>query len=162
MSIQIPPRPVKASPIGPGAGVLQTEFPLSLLSQGANTPQRKMLRAFNYSVTVPWIRRAESAIAEKFASVPWHLEDENDEEITDETGNVGQLDALHLMEYPQSDPSLGSPYTRTELWSMVSRTVGPCGSAFVLMDRLSLYGTPQILQPIAPWRFTPQEDSAGT
>ncbi len=165
MSIQIPARPkaeVKAGPIGPGAGVLQTEFPLSLLSGGgANSPQRRMLRAFNYSITVPWIRRAESAIAEKFAAVPWHLEDENDEEITDESGDVAQLDALHIMEYPQSDPSLGSPYTRTELWSMISRTVGPCGSAFLLMDRLSPYGTPQILQPIAPWRFTAQEDAQG-
>lgn len=166
MSIQIPPRPApmlpqKAGPIGPGAGVLITEYPLERYSQ-EKSPQLKMLRAWNLAISVPWIAAAEDVIASRFAGVEWHLEDENDETIDETSLNPDARAAFDLIEYPQRDPSLGAPYTRTELWSLVSRTMGPCGSAFLLMDRLEAFAnTPEILQPIAPWRFTAQEDPAG-
>jgi hypothetical protein len=152
----------KAGPIGPGSGVLLTEFTLDSVFGTNESPRKKMERAWKLSKEVPWIRAAEDVIASRFAGVDWHLEDENDEEITQATENADAKAALDLMEFPQRDPSLGAPYTRTSLWSLVSRTMGPCGSAFVLMDRREAFaGTPAILQPIAPWRFTAQEDQAG-
>src|ERR1700675_4951561 len=118
MSIYVPPRPAKASPIGPGAGILQTEFPLSILGMGGqNSPQKRMQPAWNLSISVPWIAATEDVIASRFAGVGWHLEDENDEEITDETTNADAKAALDLLEYPQRDWSLGAPYTSTELRS---------------------------------------------
>lgn len=168
MSIYVPPRvatpdvATKAGPVGPGAGPLLTEFTLDAVFGINEHPRKRMERAWKLSHEVPWIRTAEGVIASRFAGVEWHLEDENDEEVTPETASLDAKAALDLLEYPQRDPSLGSPYTRTELWSLVSRTMGPCGSAFLLMDqREVLAGTPAILQPIAPWRFTAQEDAAG-
>lgn len=165
MSIYVPPRPTaaaKAGPIGPGSGVLLTEFSLDAVFGIGENPRRKMERAWKLSKEVAWIRAAEDVIASRFSGVDWHLEDENDEEITPETASADAKAALDLMEFPQRDPSLGAPYTRTSLWSLISRTMGPCGSAFLLMDRREAYaGTPAILQPIAPWRFTEQEDAAG-
>ena len=66
MSLYIPPRPairpMKAGPIGQGAGVLMTEFPLSTLGN-MTTPQAKMRQAWKLGIEVPWIRAAELVIA---------------------------------------------------------------------------------------------------
>src|SRR5258707_750688 len=98
MSIQIPPRPVtKAGPIGPGAGVLLTEFPLEKFSIN-RSPQKKMLNAWQLATSVPWIAAAEDVIASRFAGVEWHLEDENDEEINETSTSPDAKAAFDLME----------------------------------------------------------------
>lgn len=167
MSIFVPPRlaPVvpfaeKAGPLGPGAGVLQTEYPLlSLL--GRERPQDKMLRAASLGFEVPWIRAAERVIGQAFATVPWHLEDESDVEIDDEYGNAAAQEARLLMEQPQAKVDIGQPMTRSNLWRITSRHMGLCGSSFWFRDQINAYGIPAAYLYIAPWRMTPDEDANG-
>jgi hypothetical protein len=152
--------PYKAGPLGPGAGVLLTEFPLQ--SGGRVTPQRKMRSAWNLSFAVPWIAAAEDAINERFSGAQWHLEDDEDVEIDDEYPNADAQQARQLIEYPSRNVSKGAPYYRTDLWSITSRAMGICGSAFILLDAPELLGgTPDALYPIAPWRMDTNEDAQG-
>jgi len=93
MSVYVPariPPAMKAGPLGPGAGVLMTEFPLSSIL-GRRSPQEKMRRAWELGISVPWIRAAERAISGACSTVEWHLEDGDDTEIDDEyTGTYAQ------------------------------------------------------------------------
>ncbi len=160
MSIYVPARPAKAGPVGPGSGVLLTEFPLS--TYGRITPQKKMQRAWALSFEVPWITAAEDAIIERFASVDWALEDENDETIDDAYPNPDAQAARMLLEKPAANLTVGAPFYRSDLWALTARAMGVCGSAFWFLDQLeSLGSTPSTILPIAPWRMYPAEDSAG-
>lgn len=164
MSIFVAPRPakaeVKAGPVGPGSGVLLTEFPLSV--NGKQSPQKRMQVAWTYGKEVPWINLAEMAIGERFSGVDWHLEDENDEEVTDASPNADARAALALLEKPAANLTVGAPFYRSSLWTLTSRAMGLCGSAFIFLDQTeALAGTPAAMLPIAPWRMTPQEDGSG-
>ncbi len=166
MSIFVAPRPAKAekaSPQGPGSGVLITEFTLDSYGIGGKqSPQRKMKKAWNLGIQVPWIALAEDAIAERFSGVEWHLEDENDEEVTDATPNTDARAALELLEKPAANLKVGAPFYRSDLWGLTSRVMGLCGSAFILLDAPeALANTPNAMVPIAPWRMTPKEDENG-
>lgn len=162
MSIFVAPRPVKAviekaGPVGPGSGVLLTEFPLSV--NGKQSPQKRMQVAWTYGKEVPWINLAEMAIGERFSGVEWHLEDENDEEVTDASPNTDARAALALLEKPGASITGRAPLYRSSLWALTSRAMGLCGSAMIFQDQPeALAGTPAAMIPIAPWRFTPQED----
>ena len=156
MSIAIPPRYVvaqKASPQGPAAGILQTEYPL-LTIMGKKTKQQMMWAAAETGVTVPWIRAAERVIGGEFSTVGWHLEDDNEEEIT-------KGDAFDLIAAPQMNTSLGKKLTRNDLWRLTCRHVGLCGNAFWYLDGMNTYGQPNAVLYIAPWRMTPADDEAG-
>jgi hypothetical protein len=159
VSIAIPQKlpMAKAGPLGPGAGVLLTEFPLA--KYGKQTPQTKMQRAWTLSFEVPWIAAAEDAITERFSNADWHLEDENDEPIDDAYPNADAQAARSLLEFPSKAMTVGAPYYRSDLWGLTARAMGVCGSGFILLDQPeSLANTPAAMLPIAPWRFTPQED----
>ena len=80
-SAPVPSTPPKAGPVGPGAGVLMTEFPLSILG---DNPQRKMAQAWKLGIEVLWIRAAERVISGKFSTCAWHLEDPDGETIGDD------------------------------------------------------------------------------
>ncbi len=151
----------KAGPVGPGAGVLNTEFPLSTVLLG-NTPQAKMRRAYQIAINVPWIRAAERVISGDCSTVDWHLEDENDVEIdSDYPGQYGQT-ALQFIEKPQAGIPVGRKLTRRELWALTFRHMGVCGTAFWYLDQLDLAArTPAAALYIRPDRMTPDEDAAG-
>src|SRR5258708_1214167 len=158
----IRPRPpaTKAGPVGPGAGVLLTEFPLS--TYGKQTPQKKMQRAWALSFEVPWIAAAEDAITERFAGVDWHLEDENDETIDDAYPSPDAQAARMLLEKPSANITIGAPFYRSDLWALTARAMGICGSGIIFLDQPeALAGTPSGMLPIAPWRMTPVEDPKG-
>jgi hypothetical protein len=171
VGIFVPPKPlramapavaaaVKAGPIGPGAGVLITEYPLSLL--GRQSPQDRMRRYWALGIEVGWVNRAESAIAERFAGAEWHLEDENDEEIDDETADPEQKQALQLTEKPAlALAGRTQPYYRSGMMKITSRAMGLCGSAFIVGDANNGFEIPTALLPIAPWRMYPDEDADG-
>ena len=73
MAIYVAPRSVKAGPIGSGAGVLLTEYPLfSFLKQDQH---EKMRTAYRVGMNTPWIRRAEMLIGSKVATVDFDLDD---------------------------------------------------------------------------------------
>jgi len=162
MSIAIPPRlaPVKAGPIGPGSGVLLTEFPLERYAKPS--AQKKMQKAWSLSFEVPWIAAAEDAITERFSSVEWSLEDENDETIDDAYPNRDAQMARQLIEKPAAALPVGAKFYRSDLWALTARAMGICGSAFIYLDQPeALAGTPAAMVPIAPWRMYPDDDPQG-
>lgn len=171
MSVYVPPRSVptvaKASPLGPASGILQTEFPLaSLFNQ--RSPQKRMQRAWQLGIEVPWIAAAERVIAGQFTGVPWHLEDENEETLDDKSGGDG-AEAYALIAKPQAKLKLGEngepiPWkrlTRSDLWRLTCRHMGLCGNAFWLLDAMDPFGIPQSIIYIRPDRMTPVETEEG-
>lgn len=110
----------------------------------------------------PWINAAERAVTSKFANVEWHLEDENDDEITDES-KPGQVMARDLIEKPQANLPRNATQnlTRRALWSITSRHMGLCGTTFWYGDQLDLNGIPAAFLYINPCRMTPVSNPAG-
>ena len=169
MSVFIPPRTAppqtlqpsyKAGPVGPGAGVLLTEYPLTALL--GDTPQKRMRQAYKLGVEVPWIRAAERAITGPGASVDWHLEDENDDTIVDSEASEDARRALQLIEKPQANVPVGAKLHKRELWALTLRHVGLCGNAFWYLDGTEmLAGTPTGIVYIRPDRMDPAEDANG-
>ena len=162
MSVYVRPPVTKASPVGPGSGVLQTEFPLSYYGIGNKSPQKKMRKAWSLSFEVPWIAAAEDAIIERFSGVEWHLEDDQDTTIDDTYPNRDAQTARALIEKPAANLPDREPYYRSDLWALTGRAMGVCGSSFIYLDQPeALGGTPAAMLPVAPWRFTPNEDANG-
>ena len=175
MSIFVPPRPVqsvgspslvpsKAGPIGPGAGVLQTEFPLALLaSLGRGTPQERMKRWIALAEEAGWPSAAENAIATAILRQPWVIEDQDEVEVDDTYSNPLARACFDVMDRPSAKlgPDEGAKYTRSELWRMTLRHAGICGSSFWFKNRMNTFGQPESIKYIAPWRMTPNDSKSG-
>lgn len=163
MSVYVPARPaVKAGPIGPGAGVLMTEFPL-LSVLGNRTPQQKMRRAWELGISVPWIRAAERAISGACSTVEWHLEDQDDVEVDDEYKGPFAQQARALLEKPTANlpAEAGKQLTRREMWALTFRHMGLCGNSFWYLDQPNGFGIPLAIKYLRPDRMTPDEDANG-
>ena len=168
MSLYIPPRPAirpgtiiaKASPQGPGAGVLMTEFPLSVMP-GQQTAQQKMVQALRLGVEVPWIRAAELVIAGKVQGLKWHLEDGDDETVDDDYNGTDAQELRTLIEKPTAALSVGQQVFRTALWRQTIRHIGLAGNGFWYLDGMNTYGNPSALLDIRPDRMTANEDANG-
>ncbi len=160
MSIYVAPRAVKAGPIGSGAGVLLTEYPLfSFLAQD---PHQKMRTAYQVGMNTPWIRRAEMVIGSKVATVDFDLDDPKDMEIDLAYPSEGAVAAWLLLNRPQAELGIGAPMSRSQLWRLTSRHIGLAGNAFWLQDSPEAFsGTPKALAYIRPDRMTPKEDANG-
>ena len=98
---------VKAGPIGPGAGVLTTEYLMPMLLP--TDPARKMRMAMSVGQEVSWIRAAERVISGKIGGDPdlsgavkWHLEDPDGDTIDDEYKDERAVEAYRLLAYPLS------------------------------------------------------------
>lgn len=170
MSISIQPRPPSVPEIaakaiiGPGAGVLQTEYSLGMASSlfGQQNQTRKIRKAWELGVSVPWIRAAERAITGPFSTVGWHLEDGADEDIDDAYPDPQAQRARALIEKPQANVPVGRKLTRRELWALTGRHMGLCGVSFWFLDQREAYAdTPAALLYIRPDRMTPDEDASG-
>jgi hypothetical protein len=167
VSIQIPPRyakaeplPFKAGPIGSGAGVLLTEYPL--MSFLGKDPHTKMRTAYQMGMSVPWIRRAELLIGAKVSTVDFDLDDPEDAEIEENYPNADAVAAWDLLNRPQANLGIGQPLSRSALWKITSRHLGLVGNAFWLLDQLEAFsGTPKGIAYIRPDRMTPDEDASG-
>lgn len=163
MSIYVAPKvaqPAKAGPIGSGAGVLLTEFPLfSILGKD---PHAKMRTAYAMGLSVPWIRRAEMLIGQKVASVKFELEDPEDVEIEASYPSPDAVAAWSLLQKPQALLGIGQPLSRSQLMRLSSRHIGLAGNAFWLQDQPEAFaGTPQAIAYLRPDRLTPNEDATG-
>ena len=161
MSVLVPRRvaaPYEKAVVGPGMAAQMT---LTSLSSAMRSPQKMMQAAQALFHSDPWVRRAEETIDQVFATMAWHLEDENGDHIEDETaGAAGQ--ALALMRKPQSALTDRQPMTRSQLTSLTCRHMGLCGSAFWLLDQMEGLGhTPLATLYINPARMTPAEDAQG-
>lgn len=171
MSIYVPARPapmpppveqVKAGPIGPGAGVLQTEYPLSLLRQ---SPSKKMRKAWQLGIEVPWIRMAERVISGRFAGASWHLEDPEGETIDDKYPDKDAVRAVQLLEKPQAmvpEIAASAKLSGAGLRELTSRHEGLCGSGFWYLDQREMFaGTPGSLLYLRPDLMEPKLDADG-
>ena len=189
MSVYIPPRPVapaapaaassspapaqgKAGPLGPGAGVLQTEFPLFSLG---NSPQHRMRRAWALGQSVAYVFAAERVISGKLSSmgptqeagqVGWHLEDPDGERIDDEYPDPVARQAFQLLDKPMGALSLeeagGMRLTRRQLWDVSTRHMGLCGQGAWVLDNLDGWGWPSAILYCRPDRLSPEPGPGGT
>jgi phage portal protein BeeE len=163
VSLFLPPRTVSRAEkavTGPGAAAMMTLQPLWTATQA--DPHALMRQAQQVYLSNPWVFKAEEAISGKFASTEWHLEDQDDVEIDDAYPNEAARRCLDLFEKPQANLAVGSKLTRRELWHLVSRDMGICGSSFWMLDQEDgLAGTPLALLYINPVRMTPAEDAQG-
>jgi SPP1 gp7 family putative phage head morphogenesis protein len=164
MSLYIPPRPakaiLKAGPVGPGAGVLMTEFPLSTLG-GQQSPQQKMRQAWKLGIEVPWIRAAELVIAGKIQGLEWHIEDDDGDTVDDDYNGTDAQDIRTLIEKPMANLPVGQQMFRTALWRLTCRHIGLCGNGFWYLDGLNTFGEPNAILYIRPDRMSPNEDNNG-
>ena len=150
--------PPKAA-TGPGVAMIQFGNPLSSFSR---TPQKLMREAQALYHSNPWIASAERTVTRRVASMPWHLEDESDEEIED--GTTGPASVVRtLLERPQANlANVGRKMTRRELWSITSRHLGLCGMAYWYLDQPdAAYKFPLGIMYVNPARVWTAEDAAG-
>lgn len=160
-----PPEPEKAG-FGPGLNSYLTDLPLGYGSTGYGTQrniQAFMRRAQELYHTNPWVHAAERVVSDKCANVQWHLEDEDEATVDDQTTNTIAKAALAYIKNPQKMlPQDRRRLTRRAMWKLTFRHMGLCGSAFWLQDqREALAGTALASIYINPVRMTPSEDANG-
>ena len=131
------------------------------LWRASTNPWRFFREAQQLYHTNPWVNLAERTISAKVGGLEWHLEDAQDEEITDKSP-APYLEARDLLEKPQMALTGRKQQTRRDLWSLTSRHVGLCGNAFWYLDQLDLLAQrPATILYINPARMSPAEDKAG-
>lgn len=164
MSLYIPSKPPihaqKAGPVGPGAAVLTSEFPLSSPAR-APSPQQKMRQAWRMGIEVPWIRAAELVIAGKIQALEWHIEDGEEETVDDDYTGPDAQELRTLIDKPMANLPVGQQMFRTALWRLTVRHIGLCGNAFWYLDALNTFGEPNSILYIRPDRMSPNEDGNG-
>lgn len=182
MSVTIPPRPAalvpalltssqgKAGPLGPGAGVLMTEY--SLPNTLPTDPARRMRAAWRVGEGVAYVFAAERVISGKVAGmapvdpgaetspVGWHLEDPDGETIDGDYPVQSAREAFQVLARPMAALSLdeagGMRQTRRQQWELTSRHMGLCGTSFWVLDQLNGWGFPRAILYCRPDRLTPE------
>lgn len=156
----------KAGPVGPGAGVLMTEYTLpTMLGQDPNQRMQKYMRL---GTEVDWVRAAERIIGGRISSCPWHLEDPDGERIDEDwNGSPLALELVNVLENPQADLPLVGPdgvgrrQSRRQQIILTSRHMGVAGNSAWFLDRLDGNGAPHAILYIRPDRLTPAVNKAG-
>lgn len=146
---------------GTGPGVLAYYNDVPLWSASRN-PRKLMRQAQALYHEHPWVHAAEHRVSSTAAGVPWHLEDENGEEVTDDS--APELKAIRdLLEKPQAnlDPRI-KRQTRRAQWQLTLRHEGLCGNGFWYKDqRNGFTGAPAAILYINPARMYPVYDQVG-
>ena len=148
-------QPKPKAETGIGAFWLSHEPPLQSV---LNSPQKKAQKAQEIGVSHRWIRAAERVISTSLGSVAWHLEDADDEPVTDESPEVLRSirDVLEKPYRPTPGEALKAfPRTRSGLWGVTSRHMGLCGYAFWYADQVNTFAVPTQLLYVNPARMTP-------
>lgn len=159
MSIYVPSR--KAGPIGPGAGVLNTEYLLPNVLTGDSA--QRMAKYVQMGTDVGYIRAAEATIggqiADPLAGVGWHLEDPDDETIDDYyPGDPRAKEAYELITNPMGTlerSEVGVIQSRNAQWEITSRHMGLAGQGAWYLDGINTFGTPKAIIYVRPDRLTP-------
>lgn len=182
MSVTIPPRPAplapapltssqgKAGPLGPGAGVLMTEYLLPTML--STDPGKRMKSAWKIGESVAYVYAAERVISGKVAGmapvdpgdetspVGWHLEDPEGETIDGDYPNVAAREAFQVLARPMAALSLdeagGMRMSRRQQWELTSRHMGLCGTSFWVLDGLNGWGFPRAILYCRPDRLSPE------
>jgi hypothetical protein len=136
----------------------------SYLMGRSRTPQAMMARAQVAYHRNPWIGSAEATVTRRVAGLPWHLEDDQDEEYEEPYPPDVKL-AFDLLERPQKaiPPELRDPglTTRRALVAITSRHIGLCGMAYWYLDQPDTNGKPLALLYVNParvWAATTKQD----
>ena len=158
MAVYVPPRAEKAA-LGPGVISMTYDRPAFSM---ASAPQKLAVQAQALYHTNPWVHAAEKAVSGRGGSVDWHLEDENDDEIDDESAARYAV-VVDLLEKPQAQVAdIGRKLTRRELWTLTLRHMGLCGTSFWYLDQTTaLTGIPLGIVYINPARMWPAIDKQG-
>lgn len=107
------------------------------------------------------IHAAENKVSGRAAGLPWHLEDEAGDEITDESDPKAKI-IRDWLEKPQAALTDRKPMTRRELWKLTHRHDGLCGTTFWYLDqRTLLTGVPGAALYINPARMTAVQNEYG-
>lgn len=129
------------------------------LTDLASTPRKVMRRAIQLYSSHPWIGTAEDTVTDRVAGLPWHIEDQNDDEVDDETPNPAFQAIRDLLEKPQANipPDLRQPGIATwrGLVSIISRHAGLCGVSYVHPDQVDTNRLPLALIYVSPDRVYP-------
>jgi phage portal protein BeeE len=164
----------KAGPLGPGAGVLMTEFLLPTMLP--TDPARRMKSAWKVGEGVAYVFAAERVISGKVAGmvpteaddtnpIGWHLEDPDGETIDDTYGVLAAREAFQVLAKPMAALSLdeagGQRQSRRQQWELTSRHAGLCGTAFWVLDSLNTWGFPRAILYCRPDRLTPKLTKEG-
>ena len=156
-----PSSSAKAGPVGPGAGVLMTEY--GLTSVLGNNEQDRMAKYLKMANEVDWIRAAERIIAGRIAGCAWHIEDPDGDTIDEEyDGSPLAVELYESLKYPQKDLPLKGPdgvgkrQSRRQQLTLTSRHMGAAGTGAWFFDRLDGNGCPHAFLYIRPDRLTPQ------
>lgn len=173
-SVGIPSPTSKAGPLGPGAGVLMTEYLLPTMLP--TDPAKRMKAAWKVGEGVAYVFAAERVISGKVAGmtptsgedtnpVGWHLEDPDGETIDDAYPNVAAREAFQVLSKPMGALSLdeagGMRQSRRQQWELTSRHAGLCGTSFWVLDQLNAWGFPRAILYCRPDRLTPKLDKQG-
>ena len=130
-----------------------------------DSPRKRMRECQALYWTHPWIRRAENLVTSKVAGLPWHVEDQNQDEIDDQTANPVLKAVRDLLEKPQAalDPRERQPgiSTRRGLVSITSRHMGLCGLGYWFLDQMDQGGLPLAILYVNPARMTVRSTEAG-
>ena len=145
---------------GTGPGVIAWHNGVPITSASRN-PRRLMKQAQELYHRDLIVRAAEHRVSAAAAGLPWHLADENDDEVTDES----EPDAVAVrdwLEKPQAALTDRKRMTRRELWSITSRHAGLCGTSFWFLDQRTLgTGSPLVTLYINPARMHPFQSDKG-
>ena len=129
------------------------------------SPSAMMREAQGLYHVHPWIRRAEATVTGKVANLPWHLEDENDDEVDDETTNPALESIQQLLEKPQDALPPGERQPGINTWrgliSITSRHMGLCGPSYWFLDQMDQGGLPLALLYLNPARIQPAVNPNG-
>jgi hypothetical protein len=143
---------------GPGVLAWYNDVPLW---QAQKNPRRLMRQAQELYHRDLVIRAAERRVSGATSGLPWHLEDEDGEEV----GDDAPPDILAIrdwLEKPQGQLTGRNQMTRRQLWFLTSRHVGLCGNAFWYLDQRTLgTGMPLVTLYINPARMTPVQNQDG-
>lgn len=144
--------------VGPGVAMFNWGTAIGAFSK---SPQKAMREAQALYHANPWVHSAESTIVRRVVGLPWHLENEKDEEPKGEPAGAMKA-ANDLIEKPQANVDVGRTMTRRSLWSITTRHLGLCGMAYWYLDQMDGFAhIPLSILYVNPARVWPAEDDAG-
>ncbi len=113
----------------------------------------------------PWILTAENAVTRRVRGLPWHLEDEANEEVDDENLPAALKPIRDLLEKPQAALPIEERQVGISSWtnliSITSRHLGLCGMTHWFKDQMDTNGTPAALIYVNPARLYPITTTSG-
>lgn len=130
------------------------------------TPQAIMRQAQLAYAVNPWVFLAESTVTRRVVGLPWHLEDDQNEEVDDAAPTGVAAIVQKLLEKPQANLPKEMRQAPIQTWrgleAVTSRHMGLCGLAHWYLDqREALTGIPLGILYINPVRMYAAESEAG-